>query len=186
MFACAQAVSTSFLSMFVLRGLLGMAEALFSPGLPFVLSTMYRRDELASRIARIISAAPLAASFASSLAWVIMKMAEHTPIAAWRLLFLVEGSPAVFAAVAVWFHINPEKASYLSRREKRVAKLRLRTEKDAKKMESCTVGHSKLDFTEITQALRDVKCWITAVSDSLVRTELQVDKGQRHVFSAAT
>ena len=161
--ACTQAIATSFTSMLVLRALLGVAEAAFSPGIPFLLSFFYRRDELALRTGLFISAAPLATSFASSLAWVITKAGMHTSIAAWRLLFLVEGAPAVFIAVVVWFQIpdSPEKARYLNNREKKVAKLRLKAEKDAKKIG--VTGKPKLDFGEIGQALKDVKCWITAV-----------------------
>ena len=154
--------------MFVLRALLGLAEAAFSPGLPFVLSAFYLREELALRIGLIIAAAPLAASFASSLAWVITKAGEHVPIAAWRLLFLVEGAPAVFLAIVVWLQIpdSPDKAGYLSRREKRVASLRLESQKRTEKSligKNRALGMPKLDFGEIGQALKDVKCWITAV-----------------------
>lgn len=72
-------------------------------------------------------AAPLATTFASSLAWLITKFAESGPIAPWRLLFLVEGFPAVLVATAAWRLIpdSPEKATYLTRREKKIAKLRL-------------------------------------------------------------
>lgn len=73
------------------------------------------------------SAAPLATTFASSLAWLITKFAENGPIAPWRLLFLVEGFPAVVVATVAWRVIpdSPEKATYLTRREKKIARLRL-------------------------------------------------------------
>ena len=74
-----------------------------------------------------IPAAPLATTFASSLAWLITKFGENGPIAPWRLLFLVEGFPAVLVATMAWRVIpdSPEKATYLTRREKKIARLRL-------------------------------------------------------------
>ncbi len=63
-----QSVAFSFKSLIVLRAALGIGEAAFV-GVPFYLSIFYRRDELAFRTGLFISAAPLATSFASSLAW---------------------------------------------------------------------------------------------------------------------
>lgn len=72
-------------------------------------------------------AAPLATSFASSLAWVIFKLGENGPIAPWRLLFLLEGFPAVIVATLAWRIIpdSPGHAWYLTRREKKIACQRL-------------------------------------------------------------
>lgn len=90
----------------------------------------YRRSELAYRVGLQISAAPLATSFASSLAWVIVKLSQNGPIEPWRALFLFEGFPSVIAAVFAWYLIpdSPETAKYLSSRERKVARLRLQTE----------------------------------------------------------
>ena len=159
--------------MVILRALLGAGEAAFSPGVPFLLSFFFKRDELALRTGLFISAAPLASSFAGSLAWVITKAAEKSPIAAWRMLFLVEGFPALLVAVVVWFQIpdSPETARFLNKRQKRIAKLRLRAEKPEKK--STGLKKSKLDFGEVWMTLKDAKCWITAVR---LHTSLPVDR----------
>lgn len=81
-------------------------------------------------LTRPLLAAPLASTFASSLAWLIVKLGESGPIAPWRLLFLVEGLPSVLAAAVAWNVVpdSPQTASYLTAREKRVAHLRLRNE----------------------------------------------------------
>src|SRR5439155_26280091 len=94
-----QSITTSFTSLVLLRALLGISEAAFGPGVPFYLSFFFRREELAFRTGLFISAAPLATSFASSLAWVITKLGEGGEVAPWRLLFLIEGFPSVFVAV---------------------------------------------------------------------------------------
>ena len=126
-------------------------------GIPFYLSFFYKRDELALRTGLFISAAPLATSFAGSLAWVITKFGDHLPIASWRTLLLLEGFPSVIVAVFVYRNIpdSPEEASYLTARERKVARIRLRKEKD--------VG-GKGWWNEIRGALTDPKCYLTAVS----------------------
>ena len=160
--ASLQSVAPSFLAMFFLRALLGVGEAAFSPGVPFLLSFFFKREELALRTGLFISAAPLATSFAGSLAWLITKAVEKVPIETWRLLFLVEGFPAIIVAVIAWYKIpdSPHTARFLNRREKKIARIRLGVEKDAHQSAS---EKPKLDWHEIGQTLRDVKCWITAV-----------------------
>ncbi|KAI9822833.1 MAG: hypothetical protein M1826_000412 [Phylliscum demangeonii] len=160
--ASLQALTTSFWLLLVLRMLLGVGEAAFSPGLPFYLSFFYRREELAFRTGLVISAAPLASSFAGSLAWVITRLGQGGPIAPWRLLFLVEGFPSVLIAVFAWRYIpdSPSTAPYLSSRERVVAKLRLRKERGANNSEG---GGKGSQWREILGALCDPFCYFTAV-----------------------
>ncbi|KAL2349736.1 major facilitator superfamily domain-containing protein [Cryomyces antarcticus] len=172
--ASLQSVTSSFSSLLLIRALLGISEAAFGPGLPFYLSFFYRREELALRTGLFISAAPLATSFASSLAWAITELGQHSPIAPWRLLFLVEGFPSVLVAVAAWYHVpdSPGTARYLTARQKRVAVLRLRSERAGSENEktfhrSATQGYSSgqtkgLKWKHIVQALLDPKCYLTA------------------------
>ncbi|KAG9891282.1 MFS general substrate transporter, partial [Aureobasidium melanogenum] len=98
--ASLQSVSTGFGSMLILRILLGISEAAFGPGVPFYLSFFFKRNELAFRTGLFISAAPLASSFASTLAFAIVKLGKNTAIESWRILFIIEGFPSVL--VAVW------------------------------------------------------------------------------------
>lgn len=159
--ASMQALAFSFTSLLMLRAALGIGEAAFV-GVPFFMSFFYRRDELAFRTGLFISAAPLATSFASSLAWVITKIGSHVPIAAWRILFLVEGFPSIIVAVFVYLYIpdTPETAKYLTPRERKVSKLRLRREKGNPEN-----GVPKgLNWREIRETLADPKSYLTAVS----------------------
>jgi len=158
--ASLQAVATSYPMLIVLRVLLGISEAGFT-GIPFYLSFFFKRHELAFRTAIFISAAPLATSFASTIAWIIVKCAEITPIAPWRLLFLIEGFPSVIVAVIAWNVIpdSPQTASYLTPREKKVARLRLRAEKSTS---SASKPSSGLKGRDLLAILRDPVAWITA------------------------
>lgn len=160
--ASLQSIATSFSSLLILRALLGISEAAFGPGVPFYLSFFYKRDELAFRTGLFISAAPLAISFASSLAWAITKASAFVPIAPWRMLFLVEGFPSIVVAVFAWYNIpdSPGTARYLSRRLRKVATIRLRKEKIVTGMEQEKRG---LIWKEILETLKDPKCYLTAV-----------------------
>ncbi|TEA22732.1 MFS transporter prlL [Colletotrichum sidae] len=159
--ASLQSVSISYPMLIFLRILLGIGEAGFT-GIPLYLSFFFKKQELAFRTAIFVSAAPLATTFASSLAWVITKLARNGPIAPWRLLFLVEGFPSVLVAAVSWTIIpdSPETASYLTSREQKVARLRLRRDKPQNNHES--KQRRGLQAREVAAVLCDPMAWITA------------------------
>ncbi|KAM7222761.1 major facilitator superfamily transporter [Rhypophila decipiens] len=159
--ASMQAVAVNYPMLIFLRTLLGIGEAGFT-GIPFYLSFFFKRDELAFRTAIFVSAAPLATSFASSLAWLIIKLGQHSPVAPWRLLFLIEGFPSVLVALIAWNIIpdSPQTAPYLTAREKKVARLRLRQEKSTKKSKSSSSG---LNIHDLLSVLVDPIAWLTAL-----------------------
>ncbi|TVY32870.1 putative transporter [Lachnellula subtilissima] len=158
--ASLQSVATSFAGLLVLRTLLGIGEAGFT-GIPFYLSFFFKREELALRTGFFISAAPLATSFASTLAWAIIALGKHGPIAPWRLLFLIEGFPSVLVAVIAWNIIpdSPSTAPYLTAREKHVARLRLRKSKSSHSKKESKNG---LNVKEMLSTITDPKTYITA------------------------
>ncbi|RHZ47169.1 putative MFS transporter [Aspergillus thermomutatus] len=155
-----QSLATSFSTLVVLRAFLGITEAAFGPGVPFYLSLFYKREELAFRNGLFISAAPLATSFASSLAWLIVKLSSNGPIAPWRTLFLVEGFPSVLVAVFAWILIpdSPESARFLEPRERMVAKLRLGESRSDYREPAAR----KFNWREVVKALADPKSYVTA------------------------
>ncbi|KAM0096456.1 hypothetical protein ACP6JD_000219 [Aspergillus fumigatus] len=167
-----QSLATSFSTLVVLRAFLGITEAAFGPGVPFYLSLFYKREELALRNGLFISAAPLATSFASSLAWLIVKVSSNGPIAPWRTLFLVEGFPSVFVAVFAWILIpdSPESARFLEPRERMVAKLRL----GETRSDYCGPDSRKFNWREVAKALSDPKSYVTAVRGSHIYPALSL------------
>lgn len=94
-----------------------------------------------------------------------MKLGKSSPIAPWRLLFLVEGFPSVVVATVAWHIIpdSPQTASYLTQREKKVARLRLRREnprRSSSSSEKTTTG--KLNARDVLAVLSDPVAWLTA------------------------
>ncbi len=123
--ATLQAATVNWQGMMACRFFLGIVEACFGPGVPYVLSFFYLRRELGFRIGIYLSAAPLASTFAGALAYGITS--GHAHIANWRLLFIVEGIPSMMLAVVAWFYMpdSPEQAKFLTAEEKAVAKARV-------------------------------------------------------------
>jgi sugar phosphate permease len=141
-----------------LRFFMGMTEAGYGPGLPYLLSFFYLRHELGLRIGFYLAAAPLANTFAGALAFGITS--GHSSIANWRLLFLVEGLPTLCMAVVTFFYLpdSPSTAKFLTEEEKLVAEARGVRQ----------VGHGKrvgsINFKDIGATFLDPKSWFTAVS----------------------
>ncbi|KAL6710422.1 hypothetical protein ACN47E_009368 [Coniothyrium glycines] len=169
--ASLQSVATSFSFLLILRALLGISEAAFGPGVPFYLSFFFRRNELAFRTGLFISASPLSASFAGALAYLITKLGSHGPLSPWRLLFLVEGFPSILVAVWAWDFVpdRPGLAKWLSPRQRQVAEMRLRSEKEPneddyehEKYLPSQSKRPKVNFREVLQTLKDPKCYLIA------------------------
>ncbi|KAK3318284.1 major facilitator superfamily domain-containing protein [Apodospora peruviana] len=171
--ASIQAVAANYPMLIFLRILLGIGEAGFT-GIPFYLSFFFKRHELAFRTAIFVSAAPLATSFASSLAWLIIKLGESGPVAPWRLLFLIEGFPSVLVALVAWSIIpdSPQTAAYLTARERKVARLRLRREKlpcqagalttKGEELQPGSTTTGGLNSRDVLAVFRDPVAWLTA------------------------
>jgi MFS family permease len=165
--ASLQAIVTNFQALVVLRALLGVGEAAFV-GIPIYLSRFFLREELAFRTGLFISAAPLATSFASSLAYAIMSLGDITGgVAKWRLLFLIEGFPACLIAIWAWDWLpdGPESGiSWLTPREQEIAALRMRSEAGSSSTSSGRSPRHKQPFrwSHITDTLRDPKAWLAA------------------------
>jgi MFS family permease len=144
-----------------LRFFMGLSEAGYGPGIPYLLSFFYLRHELGARIGFFLAAAPLANTFAGALAYGITS--GHPSIAKWRVLFLVEGLPTLAMVPITWFFLpdSPDKARFLDEDEKRVAKARGVRQ----------VGHGKrigsIQWKEVGHTMLDIKAWFTAVSCTL-------------------
>jgi MFS family permease len=141
------------------RFFLAVAEAGFSPGIPYLLSFFYTRQEIGLRIGMFLSAAPLATCFAGALAYGITS--SHLALASWRFVFIVEAIPAIVLAVVSYFFLPdcPENARFLTEEEKAVARARSIRQVGGE-------GKSRLGSIspkEAGEALVDPKNWIIAV-----------------------
>lgn len=153
-----QAGVSSWGGMMALRFLMGLTEIAYGPGVPFLLSFFYLRDELGLRAGLFLSAAPLANTFAGALAYGITSGSPG--LAKWRVLFLVEGLPTVAMAVVTWFFLpdSPEKARFLTEEEKAVARAR------GVRQAGAATRIGSIAWNEMLEGLMDLKGWILGVS----------------------
>ncbi|KAK2597667.1 hypothetical protein N8I77_012438 [Diaporthe amygdali] len=154
--ATIQAGTHSWSGMMALRFLLGVFEAAYGPGIIYLLSFFYLRNEIGFRCGMFASAAPLASTFAGALAYGITS--GHAHLANWRLLFLVEGLPTVAMAAVAFFFIpdSPEKAEFLTDDERNIT--RSRAIRQVGTDPNSRVG--KFNIKDIGPALIDVKIWM--------------------------
>ena len=104
--------STSF---YVMRFLLGVAEAGFFPGIILYLSYWVPARNRAGVIALFMAAAPIATAIGSPISAALLEMHGIMGLAGWQWMFLIEAIPAVILGVVVYFYMTdrPEKAAWL-------------------------------------------------------------------------
>ncbi|MEN3970857.1 MFS transporter [Acinetobacter sp. BWR-L5] len=104
--------STSF---YVMRFLLGVAEAGFFPGIILYLSYWFPARNRAGVIALFMAAAPIATAIGSPISAALLEMHGIMGLAGWQWMFLIEAIPAVILGAVVFFYMTdrPEKAAWL-------------------------------------------------------------------------
>jgi MFS transporter, ACS family, tartrate transporter len=105
---------------YVLRFLLGAAEAGFFPGVVYYLSHWYPEGQRARAIAAFMTAVPVSGVIGGPLSGALLTLNGLFGLAGWQWLFLVEGVPAILLGVIVFVYLTdrPETADWLSSVEK--------------------------------------------------------------------
>jgi ACS family tartrate transporter-like MFS transporter len=105
---------------YVLRFLLGAAEAGFFPGVVYYLSHWYPEGQRARAIAAFMTAVPVSGVIGGPLSGALLSLNGLFGLAGWQWLFLVEGVPAILLGVIVLVYLpdRPETADWLSSAEK--------------------------------------------------------------------
>jgi ACS family tartrate transporter-like MFS transporter len=105
---------------YVLRFLLGAAEAGFFPGVVYYLSHWYPEGQRARAIAAFMTAVPVSSVIGAPLSGALLTLNGLFGLAGWQWLFLVEGIPAILLGVIVLVYLTdrPETADWLSSTEK--------------------------------------------------------------------
>ena len=119
-------------SFYVLRFLLGIAEAGFFPGIIFYLSEWFPAEARARAVARFMTAIPASAVIGGPVSGALLGLSGRLGLAGWQWLFLLEGIPAILLGVAVWRYLpdRPDDAAWLPPEQRRWLVDRLRTERD--------------------------------------------------------
>lgn len=107
--------------LYALRVLLGIAEAGFFPGMILYLTFWFPRRERARITSWFLVAIPLSAAIGSPLSGAILQYADGwLGLEGWRVMFLLEGLPAVLLGVMAWFYLTdrPQDATWLDAEER--------------------------------------------------------------------
>ncbi len=107
------------LQFFVLRFLLGIAEAGFFPGMIFYLTYWFPPRYYGTAVARFMVAIPLAGLIGSAVSARALEMHGFMGIAGWMWLFIVTGIPAVLLGLVVLYMMpdRPQQARWLDAEE---------------------------------------------------------------------
>lgn len=144
---------------YVLRFLLGVAEAGFFPGIILYLTFWYTRTYRARIVALFMTAIALAGVFGGPVSgWIMQTMGGVHGLTNWQWLYLLEGLPTIFVGVAVLFLLDdgPQKAKWLDEREKALISQRLEEEEQLKRAE----GHTSHSFSD---AFKVPAVWLFAL-----------------------
>jgi ACS family tartrate transporter-like MFS transporter len=108
------------LMFYLLRFLLGVAEAGFFPGIIYYLSHWYPAVHRARAIAAFMTAVPVTGLIGGPVSGALLGLDGVCGLAGWQWLFLLEGLPAIVlgGAVLVYLPEKPESAGWLTESER--------------------------------------------------------------------
>ena len=134
------------LQFYVLRFLLGMAEAGFFPGVVFYLMQWFPPQMRARAVSRFYISLPLSSVVMGALAGALLNLNGRLGLAGWQWLFLVEGLPAILLSVAFWTLLpdGPGDAKWLTRDERTWVLEQIQ-------VDACSGGHTH----DVWRAMRD-------------------------------
>ncbi len=139
-------------SLYVLRFLLGVAEAGFFPGVAFYLGTWFPSEYRTRMIAWFMVAVPISSVVAGPVSGYLLKMDGLAGLAGWKWLFLLEGLPVVLVGFGMLKFLadGPEHADWLTQRERQAVRERIAGERREK------------EVRHLLPALKDVRVLILA------------------------
>ena len=118
--AAASAFVQSATQLYVLRFLLGVAEAGFFPGIIVYLTYWFRNKEIATTVALFTAAIPVSYIIGAPLSTWIMDNIHWLQWSGWRWMLFLEGVPAVVFGLVCYFRMTdrPDQAKWLTAEEK--------------------------------------------------------------------
>jgi MFS transporter, ACS family, tartrate transporter len=106
--------------LYVLRFLLGVAEAGYIPGILLYLTYWFNQRQLAHAIALFCAANPVGSVVGAPISGVILDRIHWFGFSSWRWLLILEGIPAIVGGVLTYFLLpsRPAEATFLTAEEK--------------------------------------------------------------------
>ena len=106
--------------LYVVRFLLGLAEAGYFPGIALYLTYWFRQRDQAQAIALFLAGIPVSSILGAPISGFILEHVHWLSISSWRWLLILEGIPAVVCGVLTYFLLpnRPAEAKFLNQEEK--------------------------------------------------------------------
>jgi ACS family tartrate transporter-like MFS transporter len=154
--ACAMMFVRGATSFYVLRFLLGAAEAGAFPGIVYYLGEWFPERQRARALSRFMVSIPLASAIGGPLGGLLLTLNGKFGLAGWQWLFLVEGVPSIILGIVVLMVLvdRPSDATWLSNEERTWLTTRLADER---------AQREKVAETSAMRALTSGVVWWLAV-----------------------
>ncbi len=140
--ATAMALVNSETSFYIMRFLLGVAEAGFFPGIILYLTYWFPARERARIVALFMAAVPISTMVGGPISGALLEMHGFLGLKGWQWLFIIEGLPAVVLGLIALRFLDdgPEQANWLEPQEREALSRTLAAEAD----EARSVGYAEL------------------------------------------
>jgi D-galactonate transporter len=154
--AGAMAFITGEASFYVVRVLLGIAEAGFFPGIIFFLTLWFPASHRARIIGLFMAAIPLSSVIGSPVSGALLGLDGVAGLHGWQWLFILEAVPAVVLGVVVFFYLtdSPAQAAWLPADERAWLVERLAAERRQRE--------EQRNFS-VREALLDGRVWMLSL-----------------------
>lgn len=122
-------------SFYIMRFLLGLAEAGFYPGVILYVTSWFPSHRRARVIAVFMSAIPVSGIFGNPLSgWIMDAFNGAYGLSGWQWMFLIEAIPAIIVGAAVFLYLDnkPTDATWLTDSEKAVIERDIAAESQGK------------------------------------------------------
>jgi ACS family tartrate transporter-like MFS transporter len=160
---------------YLLRFLLGVAEAGFFPGVILYLSYWFPAAHRARFNALFLLAIPLSQTLAAAISGVLLELDGVLGLAGWQWLILIEGFPALLLGAVTFFYLTdrPREATWLNAEERRWLETTLaREDRVMNKLDSRRLLHTfgnpavlllGLTYFGINMVLTGVPLWLPQI-----------------------
>jgi D-galactonate transporter len=152
--SAAMAFTTSPAMFYVLRFLLGVAEAGFFPGIILYLTYWYPAERRGRIVSLFMAAIPVSGMIGGPVSgWILGTFQGVYGLSAWQWLFVIEGLPACLLGIILFFFLTdrPSEATWLSHGEVAAIEADIASES------------SKHDSHTVSSAFRDPRVWLLSL-----------------------
>jgi MFS transporter, ACS family, tartrate transporter len=120
--------------LYIVRFLLGLAEAGFFPGMVLYLTYWFPRREQARAVALFVMAIPVTTILGAPVSGLILDHVRWLDLSSWRWLLILEGTPAIVCGFLTYFLLpsRPQEAKFLTADEKEWIRAELGREEQQK------------------------------------------------------